>query len=50
MAAAGAQALPVQREGKGFRGDGLAGLGQRDSDEAFGAPSFLLRSSNFRSS
>jgi hypothetical protein len=40
---AGAQALLVQREGEGFRGDGLASLGQLDADEAFGASGLRLR-------
>ncbi len=48
VASTGAQALAVQREGESFRGDGLAGLGQRDGDEAFGAPGFLLSSSDFQ--
>jgi hypothetical protein len=47
VAPAGAQALAVQREGESFRGDGRSGLGQRDGDEAFGAPGFLLRNSDF---
>ena len=43
---AGAQALAVQREGEGFRGDGLSGFGQLDGDKAFGAAGFFLRSSD----
>ena len=43
-----AQALAVQREGEGFRSDGLAGLGQRDGNKALGAPGFFLRSPDFQ--
>ena len=48
VAPAGAQALPVQRKGEGFRGDGLSGFGQLDGDKAFGAAGFFLRSSDFQ--